>query len=329
MSPVDTDAPRAVVILTYPGVLALDLAGPLDVFGMAGWLHSAEASRLPYQLSVQAPGGRPVEAAFGPSFQTQPLQTADSPIDTLIVVGGPGAETAARDTELIDWLRNKTRTARRVCSVCSGAYLLAASGCLTNHRATTHWNEAKRLARMYPDVTVEPDRIFIKEDRIWTSAGVTAGIDLSLALVEEDLGRTLALKVARMLVAPLKRQGGQSQFSDLLALQSKDDRFGPLHEWIAGHLTADLTVASLASRAGMAPRTFVRTYARRVGQTPARVVEAIRVERARLALEDTRLSVKDIARLTGFGDDERLRRAFLRTLHVSPAEYRSRFAAAM
>lgn len=269
-----------------------------------------------------------MEAAFGLRLEAQPLQSSDSPVDTLIVVGGPGAEAAARDLALIDWLQSRALVARRVCSVCSGAYLLAASGCLKNLRATTHWNDATRLAQMYPEVTVEPDRIFIKEDRIWTSAGVTAGIDLSLALVEEDLGRTLALRVARMLVAPLKRQGGQSQFSDLLTLQFKDDLFGALHEWIADNLTADLTVANLASRAGMTPRTFLRTYVRRVGRTPARAVEAIRVERARWALQDTRLSVKDIARLTGFGDDERMRRAFLRTLNVSPADYRSRFAAA-
>jgi len=327
MTSVNTrDEPRAVVIVTYPGVLALDLAGPLDVFGMAAYLHATATSVSAYQLSVQAPGGRSVQAAFGLRVRAAPLQRTDAPVDTLIVVGGPGAEAAARNSALIHWLQTMARTARRVCSVCSGAYLLAASGCLKNHRATTHWNDAKRLAQLYPDVKVEPDRIFIQEDRIWTSAGVTAGIDLSLALVEEDLGRTLALKVARMLVAPLKRQGGQSQFSELLELQSKDDRFGALHDWIAANLTGDLTVSSLAAHAGMAPRTFVRTYVRYVGQTPARAVEAIRVQRARLALQDTRLSVKDIARLAGFGDDERMRRAFLRTISVSPADYRSRFA---
>src|SRR6202000_2255536 len=189
--------------------------------------------------------------------------------DTLMVAGGPGVDAAAADTVLIDWLRQRTRKARRVASVCTGAFLLAASGTLDGRRAVTHWSYCADLARRFPSVRVESDPIFVRDGSVWTSAGVTAGIDLALALVEEDLGRTAALAVARYLVVFLKRPGGQAQFSEALSLQSAEDQFGVLHDWINQHLAEDISLPVMARQAGVSERSFSRHYAEATGQTPA------------------------------------------------------------
>jgi transcriptional regulator GlxA family with amidase domain len=222
-------------------------------------------------------------------------------------------------------VRQRATQARRVASVCTGAFLLAAAGLLDGRRAATHWMYCTRLAQRFPAVHVEPDPIFVCDGSVWTSAGVTAGIDLALALVEEDLGRSMSLAVARYLVVFLKRPGGQAQFSATLALQAADDRFDALHDWINGHLADDLSLSVLADQAAMSERSFSRHYAEATGQTPARAIERLRVEAARRLLSESRARVKRIAQRCGFGSEETMRRSFLRLLAVTPQDYRSRF----
>jgi transcriptional regulator GlxA family with amidase domain len=247
-------------------------------------------------------------------------------LDTLVVAGGQGVEAAASDAVLVDWVRQRARQARRTASVCTGAFLLAASGVLDGRRAVTHWSFCAGLARRFPAVRVEPDPIFVQDGSVWTSAGVTAGIDLALALVEEDLGRTVALAVARYLVAFLKRPGGQAQFSAALSLQAAEDKFGALHEWVAPHLADDLSLMVLARRAGMSERSFSRHYAEATGLTPGRAVERLRVEAARRMLSESRLPVKRIAQHRGFGSEKTMRRCFLRLIAVTPQDYSTRFS---
>jgi len=247
-------------------------------------------------------------------------------LDTLVIAGGEGIDTAAADIVLVDWVRERARRARRTASICTGAFLLAATGMLDGRRAATHWAFCAELARRFPAVRVESDPIFVREGSVWTSAGVTAGIDLALALVEEDLGRTAALAVARYLVVFLKRPGGQSQFSEILSLQTAEDEFGALHDWISKHLADDLSLPVLASQAGKSERSFSRHYAEATGLTPARAVERLRVGEARRLLSETRLPVKRISERCGFGSEETMRRSFLRLLSATPQDYRARFS---
>jgi transcriptional regulator GlxA family with amidase domain len=319
---------RDIVIVAFPDCQLLDVAGPLQVFATARDLCRERGRGDPYRLMVVAREGGEVETSSGLRLIAAPLaRAAGLPMDTLITVGGAGTRRAARDAELVAWIAGQAGRARRVCSVCSGTFLLAAAGLLAGRRCTTHWRNCAELQRRYPDLTVEPDPIFVRDGKIWSSAGVTAGIDLALALVEEDLGRALALETARQLVVFLKRPGGQSQYSALLAAQTEDDgRFAALHDWMAQNLAADLRVDALSARAGMSPRNFARVYAERTGTTPAKAVERLRLEAARRALEEGAASVAAIARACGFGDEERLRRSFLRQLGVPPLQYRQRFS---
>jgi transcriptional regulator GlxA family with amidase domain len=318
---------RIVEVLAYPSVQLLDVTGPLQVFASAND-HVAEAGGTPpYVLRVVAKDGHGVMATAGLGIATSPLpRTGAAPPDTLIVAGGPGVDAAAADTMLVDWVRSRAKKARRVASVCTGAFLLGASGTLDGRRAVTHWSCCAELARRFPAVRVESDPIFVRDGSVWTSAGVTAGIDLALALVEEDLGRTVALAVARYLVVFLKRPGGQAQFSETLSMQSAEDEFGALHEWINRHLSDDLSLASLAHRTGMSERSFSRHYARTTGVTPARAIERLRVETARRLLSESRLPVKRISQRCGFGSEETMRRSFLRVLSATPNDYRARFS---
>jgi transcriptional regulator GlxA family with amidase domain len=248
------------------------------------------------------------------------------PIDTLLVAGGQGTADALRDRALIEWLRGSIRRTRRLCSVCTGAFLLAEAGLLDGLSATTHWRQCAQLAAQYPAVSVETDPIFVRAGKIFTSAGVTAGIDLALALLEDDHGREIALNVARELVMFLRRPGGQSQFSVQLSTQQADrEPIRDLQRWIADHLGADLSVETLARRAAMSPRNFARVFAREVGMTPGEFVEKLRVEAARRRLEESAEGIDSIASKGGFGTRESMRRAFIRTLHVPPSAYRSRF----
>ena len=318
-------APRPIEVLAFPQVQLLDVAGPIQVFTAANELAANTEARTPYAIRVVAPKGAQVQATSGLTFMTAPLPDPAEPLDTLIVAGGQGVMRAADDPILVDWLRARAGAARRTASVCTGAFLLAAAGLLDRRRAVTHWEYCDQLGRRYPAVKVEPDPIFVHDGDVWSSAGVTAGIDLSLALVEEDLGRGLALAVARHLVVFLKRPGGQAQFSAALSLQSADDRFADLHGWLAGHLAEDLSLSRLAAQAGMSERTLLRRYREATGMTPARAVERLRVEAARQLLVETRLSAKRIAARCGFGSEETMRRSFARLQRVSPRDYRQRF----
>ncbi|HUA22810.1 MAG TPA: GlxA family transcriptional regulator [Steroidobacteraceae bacterium] len=316
---------RVIEILTYPAVQILDVTGPVQVFASANDFVVAAGGAPPYRINVVTPGGRNITASAGLTLVAGPLPRGGEAPDTLLVAGGKGADAAAENPVLIDWVRQRAPEARRVASVCTGAIILATAGLLDGRRAVTHWEYCARLAQRFPAVRVEPDPIYLYDDGVWTSAGVTAGIDLCLALVEEDLGRAAALAVARYLIVFLKRPGGQAQFSAALALQTAEDEFGALHEWINGHLAADLSLSVLADQAGMSERTFSRHYAEATGQTPARAIERLRVEAARRLLSESRTPVKRIAQRCGFGSEETMRRSFLRLLTVSPQDYRSRF----
>jgi len=258
---------RVVEVLAYPSVQLLDVTGPLQVFVCAND-HVEQAGGTPhYILRVVAKDGHGVTTSAGLGIATSPLPRTGTPPDTLLVPGGPGVDAAAADTVLVDWVRQRTKKAHRVASVCTGAFLLAASGALDGRQAVTHWSYCAELAQRFPAVRVESDPIFVRDGSLWTSAGVTAGIDLALALVEEDLGRTVALAVARYLVVFLKRPGGQAQFSEALSMQSAEDEFGALHEWINKHLSDKLSLRELADQVGMSERSFSRHYAEATGVT--------------------------------------------------------------
>ncbi len=321
-----TDIVRTLHLLAFPDVQLLDICGPLQVFATANELTRKQGRATPYLLNVIAAEPTSVLSSAGLGLLTSPLPPASERSDTLIIAGGRGVDAAAENADLLRWLRAHTSTARRVASVCTGAFLLAASGLLDGRRVVTHWTRCEELARRYPALHVEADPIFINDGAVWTSAGVSAGIDLALALVEDDLGHELALAVARHLVVFLKRPGGQAQFSATLALQKNAGRFADLHAWIAEHLDADLSVAILAERVGMSERSFVRHYRSETGSTPARAIEQLRVEAARRLLSDTALPIKRVASRCGFGTEETLRRSLLRAIAVTPQAYRERFA---
>jgi transcriptional regulator GlxA family with amidase domain len=319
-------------MLAFPDVQVLDVVGPLEVFNVATRLlaDSAGKRRHGYRTELVAPRAGPVRSSGGVELVAQrDLRSVRGAIDTLLVPGGLGARTVVSDTTLIGWIRRTAERARRVASVCTGTLLLAEAGLTSGRRVTTHWAFADELARRYPDTTVDPDPVYVNDGGLYSSAGVTAGMDLALALVEEDYGRDLALLVARWLVLFLKRPGGQSQFSTQLASQVADrEPIRDLQTWIVEHVGDDLSVEALAKRAAMSPRNFARVFTREVGMTPARFVERARVEAARRKLEDSRAGVEEIAHDCGFGAAETMRRAFLRNVRVAPADYRSRFQTA-
>ena len=317
---------RRIVILAFPDVQALDVTGPSEVFSQA----DRGAAGHEYALELVTLGGQPVRASSGLQLGADlSLEQCRGAIDTLVVAGGAGVRVAARDERLTSWLRGAARRSRRVTSVCTGAFLLGRAGLLDGRRATTHWAACAALARNYPTVEVDPDPIFVRDGNVYTSAGVTAGIDLALALVEEDLGRAAALDAARNLVLFVRRPGGQAQFSATLSGQAASrPGIRELQSWIADHLEADLSVGALAERAFMSPRNFARVFQREVGRTPAAYVESVRVERVRTLLETTDLQIDELAVRCGFGTAETLRRAFGRRVGVSPSDYRSRFAGA-
>ena len=322
--------PRQIAILVYPGVQSLDFAGPLEVFAGAQRLIEESGRReRRYEIKLLSIDGRPLETSSGLTVTPHAsLQAAPAEIDTLIVPGGYGSRKATADRALLEWISRTAASARRTASVCTGAFLLAAAGLLDGRRATTHWAAAAELAARYPAVDVDPEPIFLRDGPIWTSAGVTAGMDLALALVEEDLDRDAALQIARHLVLFLRRPGNQSQFSVTLSAQAPARE--PLRE-VQRHVienpAADLSVEALAERACMSPRNFARAFRAESGVTPARYVEQVRLEVARRRLEDTAEPIASIATACGFGTAETMRRVFLRALDVGPAEYRRRFYA--
>jgi transcriptional regulator GlxA family with amidase domain len=320
---------RRIVMVAFPDAQIIDITGPLEVFGRAARLLSDERGwRIPaYTVEIVATKAGTFATSSGIRLiADRSIANVRGPIDTLLVAGGRGTTDAVSDRALIEWLRRIARRTRRLCSVCTGAFLLAEAGLLDGLSATTHWRQCARLAAQYPAVSVETDPIFVRTGKIFTSAGVTAGIDLALALLEDDHGRDVALAVARELVMFLRRPGGQSQFSVQLSTQQADrEPIRDLQRWIGDHLGADLSVEALARRAAMSPRNFARVFTREVGMTPGEFVENLRVEAARRRLEESSEGVDSIASECGFGTRESMRRAFIRTLHVPPSAYRSRF----
>ncbi|MFE7356220.1 GlxA family transcriptional regulator [Streptomyces sp. NPDC057543] len=312
---------RSVLVVLFDGVQSLDVTGPVEVF--AGASHFPGAT---YELRTASLDGAPVRTSSGLTLVPDGSLADAAPPHTLVVPGGQG--TRAPDPALIDWLRGHAPHAGRLVSVCTGALLLAAAGLLDGHRVTTHWTVCEHLARSYPAVEVDPDPVFVRDGRLATSAGVTAGIDLALALVEEDHGRDIALTIARHLVVFLRRPGNQAQFSAQLTAQTA--RREPLREvqhWITEHPGDDLTVEALAARARLSPRHFARAFQAETGLTPGRYVDRVRLEHARRLLEDTSDGVTGISRACGYGTPEAMRRAFIKGLGTAPAEYRRRFRA--
>lgn len=321
--------PREIVIAAYEGMQSLDLTGPLEVFAAAQELIERGGRPDPgYRTSVASPGGHAVRTSSG--LQIVPacsLAQAPRP-DTLIVPGGSG-RADARAAGLVDWIAEVAPRARRVASVCTGAFLLAEAGLLQGRRATTHWASAEQLAREFPEVRVEPDPIHVRDGEVWTSAGVTAGIDLALALVEEDLDRGAALLIARHLVMFLRRPGGQSQFSAALAApEPAREVLREVQRDVVEQPAGEHTIAAMAARAHMSERHFARAFRAETAMTPARYVQRVRVEAARRRLEEGSEPVEAVARACGLGTAETMRRAFLRELGVPPADYRSRFRGA-
>lgn len=314
--------PRLMVVVTFPDAQILDVTGPIEVFSTATRFLDA----VDYRTVITSSHGGPVAASCGMRFDTAPIDEVRPEIDTLMVAGGADMGAPSHDQHLVGNVRRLAAAARRVTSVCSGAFLLAAAGLLDGRRATTHWNECAMLADGYPAVTVDPDAIYVRDDHIWTSAGVTAGIDLSLALLAEDHGRTAAASVARQLVVYLRRSGGQSQFSRLLAAQSAETE--PIREllvWIVDNLTEDLSVPALADRVHLSERQFRRVFKREVGVNPVDHVETVRLEAACSLLETTERPVEEIARECGFANPETMNRAFRRRLDTSPSDHRHHF----
>jgi transcriptional regulator GlxA family with amidase domain len=315
---------RHIAIVTVPGVQLLDVAGPMDVFNEANRFIGAENAYVIHTVGLDS---QSIIAGNGLSFSPScSIENSTGAFDTILVAGSPGMSEVENHRGLIQWLIDQSHRVRRMSSVCTGAFLFAHAGLLTGKRATTHWNSVGRLAEMFPKINVEPDRIYVQDGEVYTSAGVTASMDLALALVEDDHGRGVALRVAKELVLFLKRPGGQSQFSMQLAAQVSDR--GPVkdvHEWIMGNLAGDLSVQALATHVGMSIRNFSRIFKRETNQTPAVYVESARVDAARRMLEGSDAPLKKIASTCGFTDHWMLRRAFLRCINSTPREYRRRF----
>ena len=321
--------PRRVALVAFPRAQVLDVIGPLEVFSQAArHLRAGNARTEPaYTIEIVARRAGPIAMSSGIRLVAdRSIAEVKGSIDTLLVAGGPGTVAAMRDELLLAWLRRMAKRVRRLGSVCSGTFLLAEAGLLHGRRGTTHWQVCRELAKRYPRLVVEEDPIFVRDGAIYTSAGVTAGMDLALALVEQDYGRETALAVARQLVLFLQRPGGQSQFSAQLVAQSADrEPLRALQSWITDHLGEDLSVAALARQVAMSERNFSRVFAREVGASPAQFVLRARVEAARRRLEESSDGVEKIAGDCGFASAEVMRRAFLRSLRVAPSAYRTRF----
>jgi transcriptional regulator GlxA family with amidase domain len=307
---------RTIAILIFPDFQLLDAAGPITAFEAGG----RETAPPAYRLRVIARSPGPVTSSSGVQLIAEAFP--DDPLDTLIVAGGWGTRQEAAGAETLAFIRAAALRTRRIASVCSGAFVLAAAGLLDGRRATTHWARAAELARAYPQVHVEPDRIFIRDGDVWTSAGITAGIDLALALVADDLGEAVARRAAQQLVVYHRRPGGQSQFSALLETDRPGSRFSPLLAWARERLDERLPVERLADCAAMSPRHFARTFAAETGMTPAKAIERLRLEAARERVESGAEPIEGVAVHTGFGDPERMRRAFIRAFGQPPQALR-------
>ena len=320
---------RTVVFVVYPGIVLLDLVGPLQVFTHAKHARTDVPAYVTHVVSLD---GGPIATNTIVQIDSAPLAklltTLDGPeLDTLVIVGGNGAVVSTENAALVKQVAQFAKKARRTCSVCCGAFVLAAAELLDGRRAVTHWEDCELLATRFPKVRVEVDPIFINDGPFWTSAGITAGIDMALAIVQEDLGREPALQLARSLVTPMIRSAGQSQYSTDLARQTQDaaGTFSDLHDWLRGNLSRPISVEDMASQCAMSSRSFSRRYLASVGVSPARSLEQMRVDAAKELLLEPGRSIKTVATECGFRDDETLRRAFHRHLHTSPSGYQAMF----
>ena len=318
---------RLIVFILTPQTVMLDVTGPLQAFHEA--TDPATGDRA-YRTVLASSHGGPVMTDTGIPLDTVAIADLDpDKIHTLIAAGSDETLNATRDRHLIGWLEKHRSTVSRIGSVCIGAFILGAAGLLDGRSCVTHWRWCQRLQDMFPQSHVASDPIYVHDGPVWTSAGVTTGIDMAVAMIEQDLGREAALAVARSLIVFIRRPGGQSQFSLPLEHQARDStgRFDGLHGWITQHLHTRLSVEDLAEQAGMSPRNFSRSYKSATGQSPARSIELMRLEAARTALEQTEKRISQISVTCGFGDDERMRRCFIKHLGVAPSDYRERFKA--
>jgi transcriptional regulator GlxA family with amidase domain len=303
-------------VLVFPDFQLLDASGPISVFEIASRFAGTPAS---IRVLAEVAGG--VRSSSGVEMLARSLRSAGS-LSTLIVAGGEGVIAASRSAKLLAFVRAAERRGVRIASVCSGAYILAEAGLLDGRRATTHWRRTPHFLSTYPQVKLESDRIFVRDGGIWSSAGISAGIDLALAMVSEDFGEEVSRQTARQLVLYDRRSGGQSQFSSLLELKAPTGRFGPLLTWAREHLDAPLTVEHLAERAGMSSRHFTRAFVAETGTTPFKAVERLRIEVARQRVQSSSEAIERVAQSTGFRDPERMRRAFIRAFGQPPQSLR-------
>jgi len=307
-----------VLVVLFENFQILDAAGPIAAFEIA-----ARIAPRTYDLTIAALGGGDVASSSGARMLTEELKGMRvDRFDTCVIAGGVGVYQCVHDKALIAAIQRAAKHVRRIGSVCSGAFLLAKAGLLDGRAATTHWRSAELLQQLYPNVNVFPDRIYTQDGAVWTSAGISAGIDLALAMIREDLGAEVATQVAREMVVYAQRPGGQSQHSELIELSSADQRFAELNDWVRAHLDQDLSVAALATRAGMSERNFARAYASACGVTPAKAVERLRLEAARALIESGADSVQSVAAACGFHDLERMRRAFQRLYGAPPSAFK-------
>lgn len=328
---VDLRQAPLVLFVAFDQMELLDLAGPQSAFWVAS-KNQEKRGEAGYRRHTVSLRGGLVDTVEGVHLNTTPFQDFDgSPIDTIVVPGSPFIETALdNNPKTVDWIRRHARGARRTASVCTGAFFLAEAGILDGKRVATHWSKCDELQKRFPNVKVDAEAIFVEDGDVWTSAGVTTGIDLALALIEADYGRNSAMQVATELVMFLRRHGGQAQYSELLLTQSKDTAlFEGLHQWLADNLSIpNISVSMLAERANMSPRNFSRVYKKKTGRAPYQAVELFRLEAARRMLESSERTVEQIAIQCGFADAERLRVAFHRHLGMSPSDYRKQSIAA-
>lgn len=320
MAKIAETTPRHIVIFVYEGAQPIDVSGPLQAFDTA----SEEATGACYRCTIASVDGGPVRLQSGMTVLTERLADSER-FNTLLIPGGPGVHAARKSSGMVRYVKALAERAERVCSVCTGAFLLAQTGLLEGRKAATHWRACAELSKEFPGIQVQPDPIWVRDERIWTSAGVTAGIDLALAMVEADLGNALATRTARRMVVYMRRSGGQAQFSTPLALQNANS-FGPLFDWLDKNLHKSIKVTDLADEAGMSPRSFIRHFTEKIGMTPGKALEGLRLERAQSLLTATTLSLSEVARRTGFGREERLRNAFVRQFAIGPAQWRERFS---
>ncbi|MEY8829247.1 GlxA family transcriptional regulator [Sedimentitalea sp. XS_ASV28] len=319
------DTQRLVLFVVFPGITLLDLSGPLQVLNHR---KSELGEKAPYKVVFVSNTGGTIETDASIQIETDPLDKwIGASIQTLITVGGTSVYKAIKNDTLINGVTRLAETSDRICSVCSGAFVLAAAGLLNGRNAVTHWEDCEKITRDFPDINVNSDAIFLRDGNVWTSAGCSTGIDLALALVSEDLGHAYALEIARSIVAYMVRPGGQLQFSAALQRQTEasSNRFDELNTWILENLGADLRNEVLAERVNMSPRNFSRAYVKYTGHSPAKAVELYRIEAAQGLLETSKLSISSIADRCGFKNGDAMRRSFLRNLKVAPSDYRSRF----